>query len=178
MQYYARDKYDLGMITMGSCYMDLSRDELVELALKEKPDYILFLDADQIYPAETPEVLMKHIDDDKLVVGGLTSDKHKGYPLVYNFGKVGNTMTRNEMIMPQTGIYKVDAMGFGGIMIHPKVFDIIEYPRFQACWNWKQYSYIGEDTKFYSNCKKHEIDVWCDTDLPFGHLTLRPMYAV
>ena len=66
-------------------------------------------------------------------------------------------------------------MGFGGIMIHPDVFKTIESPRFQAGWDWRYHLYVGEDTRFYQNCKRFGVDVWCDTDLPFGHIKVTPI---
>ena len=72
MQLYAQGKYHLSIHTNTMCYSDHARDILVKEALKHKPDYILFIDADQVYPANTPEVLMKHADSGKLVVGGIT----------------------------------------------------------------------------------------------------------
>jgi len=66
-------------------------------------------------------------------------------------------------------------MGFGGIMIHPSVFEKIPYPRFQGGWNWEVGSYIGEDTKFYHNCTQFNIDIWCDTDLSYGHIHTAPI---
>jgi hypothetical protein len=175
MQHYAIGRYELGIIIYGSCYMDEMRDGLAEKALYYEPDGILFLDADQTYPEDAPERLMAHVDSGKLVVGGITPCRNYGSPIVYHRINEHGLMNKNTKIKPFTGVHKVDAMGFGGVMIHPSVFDKIPYPRFQAGWNWEINSYVGEDTKFYHNCYQYGIDVWCDTDLTFGHIHTAPI---
>lgn len=175
MQFYSIGKYELGMITFGCAYLDRTREELVDMALRENPDYIFFLDADQTYPADTPEILMEHIEDGKLVIGGITPDRKEGDPLVYSVVHDIGIIIKDSKAKPFTGMHKVEAMGFGGIMISPKVFEIMEPPRFQGGWNWATNLYVGEDVKFYQNCKKHGIDVWCDTDLPYGHIRVAPV---
>ena len=175
MQKYGIGKYDMGIAMFGCAYLDKTRDELAESALKESPDYILYLDVDQTYPVDTIEILMSHIDEGKQVVGGITPHKGNGEPLVYKIIHTSGLIKQDPTTKPFTGLHKVEVMGFGGIMIDPKVFDTIEFPRFQAGWNWPTHIYVGEDTKFYQNCKKHGIEVWCDTDLPFGHIQVKSL---
>lgn len=172
---YSIGKYQLGMITANCCYMDKMRDDLGKNAMKYKPDYLLWLDADQIYPADTPERLMRHVDNGKLVVGGLTPDRASGEPLVYEIvpGDEG-VIKRNDVTVGQ-GLIKVDAMGFGGIMTSPKVFKIMKPPYFQMTWNRKLRGTLGEDVRFYNNCKHAGIDVWCDTNLLYEHLNTIPI---
>jgi hypothetical protein len=176
MQHYAMGKYDFGVIIYGSCYMDEMRDRLTEKALEYEPDYILFLDADQTYPEDTPERLMAHVDSGKLVVGGITPSRLYGNPIVYEIVNKKGQMRKDADIQAFTGVHKVGAMGFGGIMIHPSIFtEKMKYPWFQAGWDWKHNLYVGEDTKFYNNCKKFDVKVWCDTDLAYGHIHVAPI---
>ena len=69
---YANGRYRIRMVATRSPYLDSLRDLLVRQALDGDPDYILWLDADQRYPADSPEKLMKHVDEGRLVVGGVT----------------------------------------------------------------------------------------------------------
>jgi len=152
--------------------MDTMRDDLVITARKHKPDYILWIDADQLYPENTPEVLMKHIDSGKSVVGGLTPQNMQGGVNVYDFVHNDGIM-QMQNALPGQGLIKVDAMGMGGVMMKPEVFDELDLPCFTMRWNSKLARYPGEDVQFYVNCKKAGIDVWCDTDLVFGHIVTR-----
>jgi len=173
---YANGKYDFGVMISSCCYMDKMREDLVRDALKYNPDYILWIDADQIYPMQTPEILMKHIDDGKLVVGGLTPDKVDGTPLIYKTVDKSNGLIRRRTdVKPGQGLVKVGAMGMGGIMVSPKVFEKIKSPYFEMSWSDRTKDVIGEDVRFYMNCEKFGIDVWCDTNLVYEHLIVKPM---
>lgn len=172
MSYYAYGKYDLRLITTSSCYMDTMRNELVVAAQRHKPDYLLWIDADQLYPEKTPEVLMKHIDSGKSVVGGLTPNNMKGGVNVWNFIHKDGVMLQRKVV-PGKGVIRVDAMGMGGVMMKPEVLEDLDLPCFTMRWVSKLSRYPGEDVQFYVNCKKHGIDVWCDTDLVFGHIVTR-----
>lgn len=175
MAQYAAGKYQLGIITNGGCYQDSSRDALAQEVVKYNPGYTLWLDADQIYPANTPEILMNHIDDGKLVVGGVTPLKKKsdsgldGKPSIWDLDIVSNRVRHREVFLHQ-GLVKVEGMGLGGIMVNPEVFRSMEYPWFRRMWNQEEKELLGADYSFYANCKKNNIDVWCDTDLIFGHV--------
>ena len=170
MSVYSIGKYEMMLLVSSSCYMDEMRDNLGKLATKYKPDYILWLDADQTYPADTPEILMKHIDSGKSVVGGLTPNKVDQKPLVYDIVSLEGAIGRKRDIEQGQGIKKVDAMGFGGIMMKPKVLEAMKFPWFKTQWNSKIKERPGEDVKFYANCRKFNIDVWVDTNLVYGHV--------
>lgn len=177
---YSVGKYNLTMLTCGGCYMDKAKDELAKKALKGNPDYILWLDADQSYPANTPEVLMKHVDDGKLIVGGVTPLRRFGDPQLDGKPSVWDldsnaTAARYRKISLHQGLLKVDAMGLGGIMTSPEVFKILEYPRFSLIWNKEEKRRLGVDLQFFANCKKAGIDVWCDTGLLYEHMEVRPI---
>lgn len=180
MWLYATGKYHLGIITNDLCYSDTARDVLIKEAMKYNPDYILLLDADQIYPGNTPEILMKHIDSGKLVVGGISPLKKAsnpaidGKPSMWDLDTSRRLVRHREVVLHQ-GMIKVDAMGLGGIMMNPKVFKTLKFPWFRVMWNEEEKHRFGADFSFYSHCKDAGIDVWCDTDLIFGHVTVRPV---
>ena len=73
------------------------------------------------------------------------------------------------------GLIKVDGMGLGGVMTSPQVFRIFERPWFCQMWNTEERYRPGVDFQFYANCKRAGIDVWCDTDLVYGHMAVRPV---
>ena len=175
MAVYASGRYNLGLLSGGGCYSDDAGDTLAQKALTFRPDYILWLDADQEYPYNTPEILMNHIDGGKLVVGGLTPLKKKheggldGKPSIWDLD-IDAVLVRHREVYLHQGLVKVDAMGLGGIMMHPSVFKTMEYPWFRRIWNQDVKKLFGADYSFYANCKEAGIDVYCDTDLIFGHV--------
>ena len=175
MHAYSRGRYDMMLLFGNSCFMDEMRDNLGQTALEHNPDYILWLDADQYYHQRTPEVLMKHIDGGKSIVGGLTPNKLDQTPLVYDITDIEGKIERRKDVKPGQGIIKVDAMGFGGVMMTPKVLEDMKFPWFKMQWSPKLKERPGEDTRFYINCKKFHVDVWCDTDLVYDHIITQPV---
>jgi len=175
MAQYAAGKYNLAVLSNGGCYGDSARDSLAQKALTLGPEYILWLDVDQEYPPNTPEILMNHIDGGKLVVGGLTPLKKKsnsgldGKPSIWDLDTDAVLVRHREIFLHQ-GLVKVEALGLGGIMTHPDVFKTLEFPWFRRIWNQKDKQLFGADYAFYANCKESGIDVYCDTDLIFGHV--------
>lgn len=172
MQRQVASKYDFSIVTTNAPYLDMMRQQLVNVALAHKPDYILWLDADQTYPPETPEILINHIDDGKLVVGGVTPHRGTRRPLIYDFNEEGGVIYRDNVKL-KNGLIKVGGMGFGGVMMNPDVFNKVDGNCFKMYWHEKFDTKVGEDVVFYNQCKEKNIDVWCDTDLLYDHLMTR-----
>lgn len=183
---YSSGRYNFGTIIRQHCYLHLLREQLVEEALKHSPDYLLWLDADQTYPADTPERLARH---EKLIVGGLTPGKDDGTSLVFEFtGKDGTTENgglicqntepnygvKRVHLTPNNGLQKVEIMGFGGILTDVKLFAVLKPPYFLPIWK-EVPSKAGEDIVFYKNCQTAGVDVFCDTDVLFEHIVQERM---
>jgi len=171
----AKSEYDVILMISNATLIDVMRERIANEALKAGADYIMWLDADQIYPADTILRLARACDDGKLVVGGVTPHKNDGKPMVYRFGNNYGAGVRDKKFEVGRGLVKVDSMGFGGIMTAKEVFDVVKYPRFMKTWDADTNHPVGEDFCFYARCKEKGIDVWCDTDLVFQHLVT---YAV
>jgi len=146
------------------------REVLGDEVLTTEPDYILWLDADQLYPMETIVKLAKHVDSGHLVVGGITPDKHTAKPMVYRFLNDAGSCAHDKAFEVGRGLVKVDAMGFGGIMMAREVLEKVRFPRFPRVWDEAMQSYVGEDFGFYNKCRKAGIEVWADTDLHYSHM--------
>ena len=172
MLYYSKNKYNLSLLVTYGPYIDMNRECLVESAKEMEPDYILFLDDDQTYPKDTPEILLNH---NKQVVGGVTPIKLTGQPMLWDYVENGEIKLWLDF-NGNSGLTKVDGMGMGGVMIDYSVFDKLEPPYFKIQDIKKagsDTSYRGEDITFYKKCMDAGIDVWADLDLRFGHLSIR-----
>lgn len=171
MLVYAQGKYNLSIIFDRTPYIDYGRDFLVSEALKMNPNYILFLDADQYYPAETPEILMRHVDTGKLIVAGVTPHRRTGQPMLYDFNGDAHNFHYHQKLPKKPKTIRVDGSGMGGVIIHPNVFKkFLKYPYFQMVWNDESNRKCGEDVAFFRRCKDAGIEVWCDTGLRYGHV--------
>lgn len=168
MLYYARGRYDLGVTMIYGPYIDANRDFLISTAMKENPDYYLFLDDDQVYPENTPEILMNHIDSGVEIVGGVTPKKEDAKPMLWDWD--GKKINLWNDLRGHDGLIKVDGMGLGGVMIAPSVFDKLEPPYFKIDATSRRYRNHGEDISFYIKCKENGIGAYCDTRLQYGHV--------
>ena len=169
MMIYGQGRYDMITYIARASSVNHMRLEATEKALESGADYILHLDIDEIYPKDTIEILMNHIDSGKEVVGGLyksrTSDTLSAFEFVNEAGH-----TRPLDVKPNTGLQKVDSMGMGGMMTSIDIYDKIEKPWFFGVVGH------GDDVAFCKRLKDAGIQVWLDTDLQFGHLVLDAVY--
>lgn len=167
---YTAEHYKLAVYTSNTSLIDKMREVLADEVLTTDPDYVLWIDADQLYPMETMVKLVKSVDEGHLVVGGLTPDKHTGKPMVYRFLNDCGSCAQDKHFEVGRGLVKVDAMGFGGIMMAADVLNKVKAPRFPRTWDEAMQSFVGEDFGFFNKCRQVGIDVWADTDLHYSHM--------
>ena len=167
---HSAEKYQLAVYTSNTSLIDKMREVLADEVLTTEPDYVLWIDADQLYPMKTLVQLVGHVDSGHPVVGGITPDKHTGKPMVYRFLNDKGSCAQDRSFKVDRGLVQVDAMGFGGIMMSADVIRKVDPPRFPRTWDEAMQSYVGEDFGFYYNCKKAGIPVFADTDLHYSHM--------
>lgn len=146
--------------------VDQARNAIVEEAIKLEAHYILFLDDDHIIPQDLFYKLLSHQKD---VVGALAFRRLPPYsPCVYDWEtstKDGNLMVRDRPDLIRKGLQKVDAIGFGAVLVRTEVFKKIGGPR------WFRFDEVGEELTFCDLCAQKGISVYCDTDLILPHIT-------
>jgi len=171
---YSGGKYEIDLLISRYPYIDTARDQLVEAALKRSPDYIFWLDVDHTFQRDLPEKLIHHVDSGKLIISGVTAVRRTEQPLIYDFDEKKRNSFHYRQNVPKNSLIRVDGVGMGcGVMCHPKVFsELLKPPYFQTEWNEQYHKKSGEDIVFFQKCKDAKIDVWCDTSLILGHLTI------
>jgi hypothetical protein len=170
-------------------YVDAMRNNAAEKAVKGDYDFLLMLDADQYYPANTVEKL---VNNDKPVCGGLyywktlkcAKDKNgnlkKGNggiqytyaPHAYKKRKAMFGEARYDHLWEiddKDGLQEVDGLGGGGMCIRKDVFDKMDAPFFECFWTAGAMS--GEDLNFCINAQAKGFKIFIDLDLEFGHIT-------
>lgn len=164
MMAYSIGKYHIVVTTARAANISKMHEAMVKQIKGMNVDYILHMDADEEYPEDTPERLMKHVDDGKDVVMGLVARHRDGGYVVYDFTESPLRIKQRD-IQPNTGLVKVDCIGMGGLMVNPRVYDTLDEPYFSGILDFP-----GPDTTFSYKCKQKGIDIWVDTDLRFGHV--------
>lgn len=153
-------------------YICRNRCEIVEVALENGHDFVLFLDNDMMIPPETIVRLLQH-DVDVVTTNYVTKNIPARFMAVLE-----NTMIKTG---DQTGLEQVDLAPTGTMLIKTDVFRKIKKPFFfvapkaetisdaMAKFLKEEYDWLpcsaGEDYWFCHLCKLAGIKVWIDHDL-------------
>ena len=162
--------FDINICINSMSPLDNSRNTLVERALDQNPDYILFLDTDNILAANTIMGLVDSMEENNAdIMSALYFEKSKPYfPVLRElrndiFWRVDNVELNKVM--------RVDIVGMGCCIIKPSVFKKLKWPWFK--YNYEKQGYkttqIGEDIFFCRNVIKAGMKIFCNTGLVVGH---------
>jgi len=141
-----------------------ARDDLVRIAIKDKCDYVLFLDSDMTFEPDTLIRLLSHKDD---IVSALYFQRKPNYdPVAFDIVQDnGKTVKRIETI--DESYREVDAVGMGCCLIKTRVFiDCIQYTG--ACFNPTEHS--GEDISFCMRARHCGYKIMLDQSIRCGHI--------
>lgn len=166
----ALGSFDVELLVSNASLIETMREKIADLFLERECDYLIWLDADQVYPPNTLTRLVEHLDNGLEVVGGVTPFKNDGEPMVWFEDEPTGLWRRARNFVVNRGLVQIEAMGFGGIAMKKSVLEKIQKPYFQRVMNKTGTHLIGEDLAFYKRCKDKGIAVWCDTDLIFKHI--------
>lgn len=148
---------------------DIARNQVVDVLMEEKQcTHVLFLDSDQVFLPDTPEILLAH---HLPVVGCLIFRRqHPYHPHMYKWSyevltTTGEPMMETILEWEKGSLVKCDVAGVGGMLIAREVFEQIPRP-------WFEFSGPSdtEDVNFARKLTKLGIPVYCDTGCESGHL--------
>lgn len=141
--------------------IDTAREQLAEWAMIQSPDYILWLDADHVFPQDTMYRLMAH---NKTIVGCNYRVRRPQDDQISTAGNfVGGALVP---IKPQPeGLEAVDMLGMGVCLTRAEVFRKVPRPWFEA-------SSLGEDGYFFAKAKEYGFQPLVDHALSkeIGHI--------
>lgn len=150
-------------------YIHIARQELLQRCIAEGVDYMLWLDADMRFPGDGLQRLMAH---NQPVVGinystrrlparfvALEHTSHNGH---------GGT-TRLETNLDSTGLARVDALGFGMVLMDLNAIKPILPDPEKEPWFWYHWQdsgqLVGEDVYFCRLLERAGIPIYVDQDL-------------
>jgi cellulose synthase/poly-beta-1,6-N-acetylglucosamine synthase-like glycosyltransferase len=162
---------DLNVYTSQGTLIFDQRNSLVHTAVKEKCDYILFIDADMRFPKNTLERLLAHKKD---IIGvNATTRMMPPKPTARNIqiNEDGSVDWLEVFSNKEKGIGKVDAIGCGVMLIKTSCLKDVPQPYFYFEQLLKG-KLLGEDIYFCIKAKDAGIDTWVDHDLSMeiGHV--------
>jgi len=149
-----------------------ARTALVEKAIENGSEYLLFLDADMIWPANMPDILIDFANknpDVHAVSGNYCMRNKPHFPLIYmdhdeEEGKYQPVTPKAEDIGKA---YQCKATGFGACLLRVSMFENISMP-------WFALENAGtEDIFFYkkANLEVADMKVAVLTNISCGHIT-------
>ena len=165
-----QSKYAINIQLMKSSILYISRDNLVEAAIRAQADYIMFLDSDQIIYEDTIDRLATHLDNGEDIVTTLIFRKDPPYqPCVFS--------SREELDNKQISLtyydiesedltkpFYVECCGLGCAMIKLDIFKNIAQPWFLPR------PYTGEDVSFMWEAREKGYKILCDPTIEVGHI--------
>lgn len=149
-------------IIIGSRQIHFARNELVAAAMREKADYMAFIDADMTFP---PDILHRLYYHSKDITGVLYKGRVKPHPYNLFYNKDGDPVqVKKSWKPPKDKLIEVDAVGTGVMLIRKKVFEELPQPYF--------FYEAGrsEDIMFCREARRKGFRIHVDTSLKCGHI--------
>ena len=150
--------------------IEKERNEMVRTAVQEKATHLMFIDDDIVFPYHAIDLLARRQKD---IVGGLYYGRVLPRPMAYK-----DRMTQ-ENIDPEKdkGVFEVDFVGAGFMMIDMKVFQKLDPPFFHFSYDYKRFGVkgdglnpVGEDAYFCFYAKENGFKTYVDTTFELGHI--------
>jgi hypothetical protein len=152
---------------------DQARNEAAFKLLESDFTHILMLDSDHVHPRDIIQRLGRWpmLDMDIQIVGGLNFMRKPPYkPLVYTAGKDDDTLTV-PATWPKKGLWEVERIGTGSILINRRVFETIDSPWFKYEDDPVNHRYQSEDIYFSKLARESGYKIWCDPTCVSPHLS-------
>lgn len=144
--------------------VDEARNDIVERALAENCDYVLFLSDDVLPPPNFFQMLLRHREH--MVTGVYWTKTHPSRPYLfdgllngpYEDWKVGE-------------YFPVDWAGCDCLLVHTDVFKAMERPWFSCDWTYSgsKVYHPTEDAYFYAKAREAGFRLYCDSEVQCLH---------
>lgn len=156
---------DIDLKFIDSSFNSQSREDLVEYALTNKYDKLLFIDSDMEFPADSIKRLLH-----KKV--GVIAVNYKARRNSFN------ETARIESLCATPGLATASCCGFGMFLIDLDILRYVPQPRFDRPWDKATNMYIGEDYSLCSKLRNLGCTIFIDLDLSLeiGHIGSMPLY--
>jgi hypothetical protein len=170
--------------------IDDARNLLAETFLKGSSEWIFWMDSDMTFPEDTLVKLFKVAEEKKakMVTGIYYQRKGLNYPVLWSRGETleeSGTQTGLNSPRAKTNKYvgtfvfphidkkepfKVHAAGFGCVLVHRSIFEIMARPWFKFLKGE-----CSEDFYFFVNAQELGYDLWAEPTIDLGHIGDAPV---
>jgi glycosyltransferase involved in cell wall biosynthesis len=148
--------------------LDLSRNQLCRQALETGADYLLFLDADMVYPRDFIYDLIRADVD---VISPLYFKKVPPYAAVCAYRRSDDRQLLVPLMKYERGLVEVDVTGCGGMLIRREVLEKVGSPWFAYdIYKPTGEMTVSEDVTFCEKVQQAGFKVMVDTRIVAGHI--------
>lgn len=154
---------------IGSLIYD-SRNNLAKQAVSLDCDYVLWLDSDMTFPADTLVKLLKHAESGKDIVSGIYFRRVAPFtPVIFEkIEKLDEHVTwKNYDNYPKDSVFEIGGCGFGCVLVKKDIFlemVLNGMPFFNPMAG------LGEDIAFCLRAQQLGHKIWCDSTIKCGHI--------
>jgi hypothetical protein len=167
------------LLPVGSNYQNIrgngfayNRNLLVR-EMDPEIEYLWFIDDDHTFD---PGIVMNLITRGVDIVQPMCVTRKPPYnPYGYRFAD-GDYHTIPWAKFPKSGLFEVDAVGTGGMLVHRRVFDAMPDPWFEEGKLGPEH--LGEDLWFCKKAKELGFKIYVDCDNPMGHLSTHAVWPM
>jgi hypothetical protein len=155
---------------IGSCLIYDAREKIVEFAIKEECDYVLFLDSDMCPPSDMIIKMLNVLENtDYKIVTGMAFKRTAPFQPCFYTKVAYDTKTLSPILespveFPDNGLIELQGMGLACCMIKTDIFKKLEKPYFFPLPN------LGEDLTFSLKAKQKKIKMCVDLTLSVEHI--------
>lgn len=153
----AAARYGIIPINQKSSYIHQARNMIADIALNQaKAEWLMWFDADMVWPPETLEILMAHGKD---IVG--TDYRRRKPP----FSRIGHFV--GEDPGPDgKGLHEMSLLPHGVLLVRAEVYRRLNFPWYELRYLSPHHEGLdGEDAFFCRNAREAGFKIWCDLDL-------------
>ncbi len=170
--------------------IDDARNTLTETFLKSPTEWLFWMDSDMTFPEDTLVKLFKVAEDKnaKMVTGIYYQRKGMNYPVLWSRGEeLEEAGTKTGLHSPRSAVnkyvgtfifphpdkkepFKVHAAGFGCVLVHRSVFEVMPRPWFKFIKGE-----CSEDFYFFVNAAELGFELWAEPTIDLGHIGDAPV---
>ena len=147
-----------------------SRNDLADIAVQEKTDYVLWLDSDVVFKSTLLQELMDDIEGRDIVTGVYYMRRPPFKPVLWKTLQMGlvpqDNFSEGYDDYPKDDIFEVDGCGFGCVMMRASILQTI-VDRYHDLF--APLPGYGEDLSFCIRAKSCGFKIHCDPKIQIGH---------
>lgn len=153
-----------------------NRNAIVQYALDVDADWVFFLDDDLVFGPDVLTQLLAHNVD--AVVGLSLQRKVPFPPLIYGSQDARGWATPYALAAGERGMIRIEAATSGGFLVKTNVFRSMPAPWWTLGQIEGHSDGWGDDLHFCQKMRAAGFDLWCDLDVPFGHIQEMVLWPV